>query len=631
MKKYISYLITFILIGASFNLAQDSSTVFTFTPQKPKPGDQLTISFNPPKTSLKKEKNVDVIIYSVKESIIICEEYPMFLSETGWSYKYLIADTVWCLGIKFSSEKTVVDDNGKNFAVLLYENDDNFLLGTKAAYAFLCNAAAANVKTDTKFVYSYFNEEFKNSPQLIRYYLQPYTRCIKAIENVKADEMIRNILQDLESEKEPDEKMLNTIAFTYLIALRDQTKYDYYNNLVRKKYPLGYFSQSAAFIEINKMSSTKIEELERAISKFIADFGEKNSWLILLRGKLLKAYCEQKMYSKAENFLTAYKNEFNNITGISLVNSAAKAVYDNQDQLSLARKLIEFSLTSLKGYKSGRDDFRGLTKAQIEEQLNRYRLETQYTAGLIYEKTDGANKALDFVQEAYSFGKPTDDLKILHAKLLLELKQNVDEVLKITEEMLSTGKTSDAIIDLNREAFKLVYGSEEVYEKYFSGFKGKFLENLTHDIKKEMIDKSAPEFSLTDLDGKKISLSDYKGKIVILDFWATWCGPCKASFPLMKEAIQKYTDSEKVKFLFVDTFERVNNKIENAKKFIAENNYPFQVLLDVDSKAANDYGVVSIPTKIFIDKNGNQRFISVGFEKEKILDEIDILIKLLEN
>ena len=126
-----------------------------------------------------------------------------------------------------------------------------------------------------------------------------------------------------------------------------------------------------------------------------------------------------------------------------------------------------------------------------------------------------------------------------------------------------------------------------------------FLSHLKEEYKKKLIDKPAPDFSLFDLDGNKVTLSKLKGKIVIIDLWATWCHWCIKAFPLMKEAQEKYKNDKNVVFLFMDTFEQGNKQKENARKFMTENNYPFHVILDTDSKAAKSYGVRGIPTKLF--------------------------------
>ena len=119
---------------------------------------------------------------------------------------------------------------------------------------------------------------------------------------------------------------------------------------------------------------------------------------------------------------------------------------------------------------------------------------------------------------------------------------------------------------------------------------------------------------------------------VIVDFWAAWCGPCKASFPGMQKAVNKYADNENVEFLFLDTWENGKNKEENASKFMTENNYTFNVVMDNDNKAVADYKVDGIPTKFVVDKNGMIRFKSVGFNgsDDALVSELSMMIEMAE-
>jgi peroxiredoxin len=153
---------------------------------------------------------------------------------------------------------------------------------------------------------------------------------------------------------------------------------------------------------------------------------------------------------------------------------------------------------------------------------------------------------------------------------------------------------------------------------------------LYEKLQTKMIKETAPGFSLTNIKGESVSLEELKGKIVIIDFWATWCGPCRQSFPGMKQAVEKFADNDNVKFLFINSWERVENKLETAAKFIKENNYPFNVLMDTDNSVITSFKVSGIPTKFVIDGTGNIRFKLVGFDgnTDHVADEISAMVKL---
>lgn len=112
----------------------------------------------------------------------------------------------------------------------------------------------------------------------------------------------------------------------------------------------------------------------------------------------------------------------------------------------------------------------------------------------------------------------------------------------------------------------------------------------------------APDFTIYDSDGNSITLSDMEGKPIVLNFWASWCPPCKGEMPYFDTV---YLDmGDEVQFLMVDLVDDNRETIEKGMDFIASEGFSFPVYFDTTNEAGSVYGVRSIPTTYFIDKDG---------------------------
>lgn len=181
------------------------------------------------------------------------------------------------------------------------------------------------------------------------------------------------------------------------------------------------------------------------------------------------------------------------------------------------------------------------------------------------------------------------------------------------------GKPNSATDEGNKETVE--GGKAEEDEKQSSEEKLTDLKvGLVEGQDYKSLDVDIEDFELLDLEGNRVRLSDYSDKIVFLNFWATWCPPCKAEMPYMQEIHEEYKDVAILAVNSTSTELRGGTDSKKAKKkvaeFIKQEGYTFPVLLDADDDVIENYSgifpIAGIPTTFIIDKKGTIRYVKPG-------------------
>ena len=143
-------------------------------------------------------------------------------------------------------------------------------------------------------------------------------------------------------------------------------------------------------------------------------------------------------------------------------------------------------------------------------------------------------------------------------------------------------------------------------------------------------DSLAPDFTVLDMAGNEVKLSDYFGKPIILNFWATWCGPCKSELPAFNNMYEKYKDD--VHFLFINLTDGSRETVEGVTRFMEDEGYTFPVYFDTTMEAATKYGAYSIPTTFLIDDEGVPVHSQMGALPEDAIEQfITVLLDYCNN
>lgn len=147
------------------------------------------------------------------------------------------------------------------------------------------------------------------------------------------------------------------------------------------------------------------------------------------------------------------------------------------------------------------------------------------------------------------------------------------------------------------------------------------------DASNDATSTKVPDFTVYDLEGNAVSLYDNLDKPVVLNFWATWCGPCQSEMPAFDKMYQQYRDQ--VTFLMVNVTDGSRDTVESVTSFYKDSGYTFPIYFDTTLEASMTYGAYSIPLTFFIDTEGNLLYNQRGAISEEALAQcMELLVSI---
>lgn len=471
------------------------------------------------------------------------------------------------------------------------------------------------IKEEPKSKYDWFN---------IHLYLA------KQVDAKKGKEISNKYLKDCYSKTEKSLEDYEIISNIYS-TLKDSKKADSISEIVKEKYPN---SDLAIQPEINKFyKATDLKTKESIFNKHRDYFLNYKNANYILQNLAISNYNS----GNIEAFYSYIDMIDSKTSKASLFNDFAWSNAEKYKDLDVAKSLSKKSLELIKEEQ--------ITIKEKSEyfSLNQYKksLENTFkmyadTYALLAFKTDNVKEAIKF-QSIATEGEANAEMNERYIKFLMA-DQQYNTVIEKASVFIKEGRSTEKIKLNFKEASTKLNINKDV-DKLLATLEAEAKEKELNEIRESLIDEEAPDFSIKNLADDEITLSSLKGKTVILDFWATWCGPCIASFPGMQKVVTKYKDNDNIVFLFVDTFESGDDRIKKVSKFIKDNKYDFNVLIDPKNETGSNYNVATaykvtgIPTKVIIGPTGRINFKSVGYggSDEKIVSEIETMVEILKD
>lgn len=628
MKKTL--LISFFACLLFFNFCVKKEPIgrFSYSPEKPAPGGEITVNYNPAGTDLEEASKIYLVAYLYAKGTPEAKEVSMRKKGKSWKASFATEEKTRGVIVKFIDDEVVDNNEKKGYIITLCGEDGKQIAGGLAglAEAHASWGRIVGMEGDKELALSCFEEEFKLHPELKREYLSPYILLLAGLKKEEGNEIIQKELDQLTAKDDLSEEEL-TVMVGLCTKINQMQEAQKYSKMIQEIYPKGAFVQNE---RLKTFSGTKdVDKKIALLESFKKDFPESR-WTSQMHIYICYAYQDRGEYDKIKEYLDKNPEGVN----WSVYNDIAWGMAEKDTELELAEKLASRGLELARKEREDPENNKPsyMTdrewKKQSEMRLGMTILDTY---GYILLKLNKAEKALPALEEAVLLTQSKNSEINEHYAEALVKSGSFKKALTEMERLIKEGAGTPKMKELYKQAYLKQTGDEAMFAQRLNELEKVTSEKLMNDLRKEMIDSPAPDFTLEDLEGNSISLTDLRGKVIILDFWATWCGPCLAAFPGMKLAVEKYKDNEAVQFLFINSWERAKDWKKNASDFISKNNYPFHVLLDTRNKIIGAYKVEGIPTKFVIDKKGSIRFKKIGFagNTEKAVEELSLMIEML--
>ncbi len=620
-----------VLLATSLPL---SAQRLVFEPSHPIAGETIQFSYDPTGTPFATSARVDAVATCYLQGSAISEDIE--LTRMGQLYRGSFAPVreAVMISVRLSDpddyEKS--DDNeGRGWTSMVYQSD------RKKPVPFAYAAHSSTLGSDQAARLEAYRMEFQNYPGSLdnEQVAGGYAATAKKAKNQAIiAEMKAAALSRLDNKKASEKDLLWSLQVYN--SLEDSEMANSTMEQLRKKYPKGKIAR----LDLKKSfrESKSLDQQIALFQQFYKQYGKEtdtetistiNSNASIIAGKL----ADEGKYDQVLPWL-AYVSDKSRKAG--LLNDIAwelcgEGLVGEAKNLAMAKQFSAMSVqlleeeirqpTAKPSYVSG--------KRYISNLKNSLSMFSDTYAVVAYRSGEYAD-ALQYQEVALKAF--ADDVEMQERYCLyLEKAKGGKAAESALETLMMAGKANSGMKAQHKRLFLAHHSVETAYEKYIAVVEARIADIKRQEMMEKMLDETAPDFALLNLAGEKVTLESLRGKVVVVDFWATWCGPCKASFPAMQRAVDEHKTDDNVAFLFIDTWENENaDKKKIAGDFVASKNYSFHVLLDEESKVVSDFKVSGIPTKFVIDKSGKIRFRSSGFNgnDDELVNELRLMIDI---
>ncbi|MCM5529094.1 TlpA disulfide reductase family protein [Parasegetibacter sp. NRK P23] len=628
-----------------------------------KAGDTFQVAYKPEDGPLKGSDSIDAVVYMYNNYRWELSDLPLRKTDTAWIGQLKLPEQCAFVGLKFvqwNNGELVASDNNndRGFVTTTVSKDGGRVPGAALSWALFRKPSLHMAPSGyfEKFEISnealelWVRKEMQYFPDSMHRYFDSYIAMLKHKEDYDFQNNVERNLLKFANNPHIDESGYAIIADTYrMLKMNDKA------DSVRKRIITLFPSGNAARFDRSRAvgASKSIAEMITAMEGFLRDFPIKDYLRQPVRNQDL-------LYFNAYRTLaSAYFNQEQNEKIFTLVPDMNFATLNEVFRSNLDAAFTVGKISAEKAY--------SLSKVLINEMINKqkdgsYMEQTRYSPlqsdmialkhlddklGIhirVLEKLGKYKEALSYMARLSAEGKYRSVLALEAQVNILEKTGNKKGAQELLENSVRKNMASPVMLAQLKKYYAAKKGSEKGFDAYVQALKpAAAMKAMKEKIRAELINEPGPVFELEAMNGGTVKTADWKDKIVVLDFWATWCYPCKAAFPGMQMVVDKYANDKSVAFYFIATMEPNPAFRDNIRKYIAETGYRFNVLFDTNLKLGQADNIAynsmrhifqssGIPRKVVL-KNGVIRYTSEGYNgsPSELADEISAVIEILKS